>query len=883
MFNLDLGNLLIHLKLDANQFEKVMQKAEGHIRNASRRMVQTGKSLSLYVTAPLLSFGAAATKSFADFDKAMTQSLAIMRNVTPAMRKEMEGLAINISKDSVKSAKELGAAYFYLASAGLDAQQSLNALRAVERFATAGAFDMSLATDLATDAQSALGLTVKDSIQNMKNMIRVTDVLVAANTLANATTQQFSYALTSQAGPAMKFYNVELEEGVAVLAAYADQGIKAQEAGTMFSRAMRLMVKGFQDNRDQWERFSVNIYDTNNELRPFYEIITDLTNAMRGLGTEQKVAMLDMLGFQARSQQAIMPLIGLGDKIKWYKDRLEEAGGTTERIAQDQMKAFSAQLKVTWHYVMDAGRAIGNHLAPHIGALGDIIRNATSWFTDLSMANQRIIVELLAIVAAVGPLVLSFGLLLKVIVGLTAVFATAASATAVTALISLLAGWRIGKWMYDEFDVAVKAYNKFAGAILKNTIRIKYEWKIMVAEMKNSWDVFLTFLEKAKIGMDMYFLDFAKTLEKVPGVDLGTDALSESITKRINDLNNKKMLYKEEANSIREEMEKAFADIDHIVQKRINIDTPKTKSEESFDSLKEMEKTFSNIATQAEQIKTQLSGSLFPKEIKREIDLLKEEYKTMKLVGDERESQQKLLEFQALVWEKLGKNTQEAAEAISVYREQLDLISKESKLEPIKQWYNEAVDVFTNISQLAADSIRSISREITQMVFEGKADFWDLAKSAAAAFFEIILNAQLARMASSMFPSLFGGGGGFSSAGGGEQFVGPPVPAPVMHGGGIVGGRSSTRWVPSGIFANAPRFHNGLAPDEFPSILQKGEMVIPKGAGIKPPNIIINNNSGKEMEQENEPQFDGENWVVSVVAKNIDNFGLLRQKMKGLS
>ena len=61
----------------------------------------------------------------------------------------------------------------------------------------------------------------------MAQMSRVSDVLVRANTLANATVQQFSTALTSKAGAALKSFNKDVEEGVAVLAAMADQGIKA--------------------------------------------------------------------------------------------------------------------------------------------------------------------------------------------------------------------------------------------------------------------------------------------------------------------------------------------------------------------------------------------------------------------------------------------------------------------------------------------------------------------------------------------------------------------------------------------------------------------------------------------------------------------------------
>jgi len=262
----------------------------------------------------------------------------------------------------------------------LDASQSLKSLGAVNQFAIAGSFDMATATDLATDALSALGLKSADADVNLKNLTRVTDVLVSANTLANATTEQFSTALTTQAGPAMKAYNIQLEEGVAVLAAYADQGIKGHMAGSMFSRMLRLMTKGFIENRKQWQALGVNIFDANGELQPLSQTVNELTAAMENMSTEQKKITLEMLGFKARSEQAILPLLGLGNAIADYEKKLNSAGGTTARVAKENMSSFSAQMKIFWNQIKRVAILIGKTLAPELVKI-------TTWFN----ANQEVI------------------------------------------------------------------------------------------------------------------------------------------------------------------------------------------------------------------------------------------------------------------------------------------------------------------------------------------------------------------------------------------------------------------------------------------------------------------------------------------------------------
>jgi hypothetical protein len=63
--------------------------------------------------------------------------------------------------------------------------------------------------------------------------------------------------------------------------------------------------------------------------------------------------------------------------------------------------------------------------------------------------------------------------------------------------------------------------------------------------------------------------------------------------------------------------------------------------------------------------------------------------------------------------------------------------------------------------------------------------------------------------------------------------IGSLIGANVLHAGGQAGAAGSTRNVSPLLFAGAQRYHTGgmagLAPDEVPAILQRGETVIPKG------------------------------------------------------
>src|SRR3990167_7965049 len=68
------------------------------------------------------------------FEKAMTASLAIMGNVSTMMRREMAEAAREVGRTTAFSATQAAEAFYFLASAGLDAKQSIAALPTVTRF-----------------------------------------------------------------------------------------------------------------------------------------------------------------------------------------------------------------------------------------------------------------------------------------------------------------------------------------------------------------------------------------------------------------------------------------------------------------------------------------------------------------------------------------------------------------------------------------------------------------------------------------------------------------------------------------------------------------------------------------------------------------------------
>jgi len=383
------SNILIRLVLEG------FNKAKAQMNNLGKQTDDSSGKLNKFGTVAKIGAVAVgtvlvkalseATRQFIEFEDKLNQSLAIMQT-TEEQQRRMAQASRQVAIESRISASESAEAFFFLASAGLDAEQSISALPQVTKFAQAGMFDMALATDLATDSQSALGLTVKDAEQNLANLTRVTDVLVKANTLANASVQQFAEALTTKSGSALKITNKSIEEGVAVLSAFADRGVKGAEAGEKLNQLLRDVTRAVGKNSEEFKKFNINVVDNEGNLKNLADVIDELDNGMSGLSDQQKAVLLDTLGLNRGVADAVKILSGAGDQIRKYQSALEDEGGVTQEVADNQVDSLQGQLEILNSKFSELGFIILDELQP---ALDTAIKGMSGLLDDIILLTKE--------------------------------------------------------------------------------------------------------------------------------------------------------------------------------------------------------------------------------------------------------------------------------------------------------------------------------------------------------------------------------------------------------------------------------------------------------------------------------------------------------------
>ncbi len=361
---------------NANNFVQGLSKAQRALMQLRVQVlaISAGAASAMSVAAALIR-DEVASVSIA-YDKALTESLAVMEHVTPQIRKQVMDVTRTLATQTTTSAQKAAEGFKHLALSGLDVNAAMAALPIVNQFAIAGIMDMQQATDLLIDSQAALGLTLRENADaNAAEMERLADVFAKAATISNASIEQFSVALTSKAGAAMKLFNISTEQGIAVLSAYAEQGIKAQLAGNAYDRALRLLSKAAISNARQQALLGFSVFDAQGKMRNMADIIQNLEDILRGLTDEQKAATLTMLGFEAKSQQVITPLIGMSKAIRDYESALNNASGYTKDVAEKNMDSMAGQVEILKNKFKEFALQIADSFLPGIRQTNEILQN----------------------------------------------------------------------------------------------------------------------------------------------------------------------------------------------------------------------------------------------------------------------------------------------------------------------------------------------------------------------------------------------------------------------------------------------------------------------------------------------------------------------------
>jgi TP901 family phage tail tape measure protein len=354
------------------RFGMRLNKSLGGGMTASAGIVRRGAGLigAGFAAAGVAKFAKDAVGLATTFDKTMRQ-VATVSKLPASQIANLRDVALDMGAKTSFSAKQAGDAMLELAKGGLTAAEiKAGGLKATLTLAAAGGLELGEAANFVVKSLGQFGLKVD----------KAADVAAALAGGANASTasvQDLGLAL-SQVGPGARNAGLSLQETVAVLGAFSDNGIRGADAGTSLKTMLVSLVPTTDKAARTMRKLGLDFTDAHGAIIPVTQIAQQLQDRLGKLSQAQRIAALQTI-FGSDATRAATVLMqqgaaGLARYIKATNDRAaaeklakentKGAAGAFERLSGAietvQIKAGTALLPV----LADAATTIADDVIP---------------------------------------------------------------------------------------------------------------------------------------------------------------------------------------------------------------------------------------------------------------------------------------------------------------------------------------------------------------------------------------------------------------------------------------------------------------------------------------------------------------------------------------
>lgn len=346
-------DLVAKLSLDTSEYE-------GKLSGISASVGKIGKFVASGVaagTAAVTAFGGASVKTGMDFDSSMSQVAATMGKTVEEIS-DLRDFAQEMGSTTSFSATQSADALNYMALAGYDAETSMKMLPNVLNLAAAGGIELAQASDMVTDAQSALGLSLDETSE-------LVDKMAMASSKSNTSVAQLGDAILTIGGTAKNVAGGTTEL-TAALGVLADNGIKGAEGGT----ALRNIVLSLSAPTDKaakaMQALGLEAYDADGNLRPLNDIFNDLNGTLSTMTQGEQTQALNEIFNKVDLKSVNALLANSGERFDELSGYIDKAKDSAQNMADTQLDNLQGDITLMQSAYEGLQIAVSDKLTPSI-------------------------------------------------------------------------------------------------------------------------------------------------------------------------------------------------------------------------------------------------------------------------------------------------------------------------------------------------------------------------------------------------------------------------------------------------------------------------------------------------------------------------------------
>ena len=294
-----------------------------------------------------LGYGLADTlNTYKEFDYQMRRNKALFTTgmdagEANAIYQQLTETARKYGSTMIFTNSEVGKALEYMALAGWDANTSMAALPSVLNASVASGEDLAMVSDIITDDMTAMGYRAGTYVKNgMGEMVEATqhfsDVLLRTTLRSNTNFQQLGLAM-KYAAPLAHSLGYNIEDFAIAMGLMANNGIKADQAGTALRGLLVRMAKAPKQAAEAMEALGVSAFDAAGKSKGLMQNLMQIRAALKGKDAESMLDFVEAMTGEEIGQR--------GEVADFIKQEMAANGG---KLTDASLAKLASQFSGTY-------------------------------------------------------------------------------------------------------------------------------------------------------------------------------------------------------------------------------------------------------------------------------------------------------------------------------------------------------------------------------------------------------------------------------------------------------------------------------------------------------------------------------------------------------
>lgn len=440
--------------------DKNTARIAGDIQKAGDSIASTGTAITAAVTVPIVGAGVAAVKTAADFESSMSGVKAIMGEKWDDSLTEQ---AKHLGATTAWTAREVGEAMQYTAMAGWDAKQNMEGLNGILSAASAGGIGLAEATDVMVGALAGFG-------EGADQAEKYADIMTA--TFTNTKTDMLglgeSYKYVGSLAGTLGYDFAEVNTAIGIM---GNASIDGSQAGTTLRTALLNMTGDSKEVKKAMGELGISMTNSDGTMKSFSDVMHDMKKGFSGLTEEGKLFYANQIFGKTATAGMLAVINSTDDAYDSLERSIKGASGAAGEAASGRLDNLNGQLTLLKSAIEGIAIRIGDFILPYLKQFVEWAQKLADKLNSMSDEQLKAVLKNIALVASIGPMLIAFGKLVKIVGIVIKVFALVSKAGGFIAVITGPVGLVIAAILVligivllvrKHFDVFKQALSKFS-------------------------------------------------------------------------------------------------------------------------------------------------------------------------------------------------------------------------------------------------------------------------------------------------------------------------------------------------------------------------------------------------------------------------------------